>query len=265
MALFRIHQLGHARGICRQPFIGMAVLSLPSSEVRQILLTWCTISNVHLTLFRALEAQTNVAHRILAKLSIPNLRKAVAPSAQSFHLITQNVDRLSVRALHEVEKELEQQNLKGPGYRSRKDAVLQMHGKLFEVQCTKCDWRAEDFSSPLCPALGKAEEDINDYTDAGSKDHAIPLDDLPRCPECHALARPGVVWFGEKPYHLDEINLLVFKADMCIVIGTSSTVRTPLLFVSFIQRSDITDLGETSVDLCVSCPAPSRACCCFQP
>ncbi|KJA16693.1 hypothetical protein HYPSUDRAFT_91116 [Hypholoma sublateritium FD-334 SS-4] len=185
---------------------------------------------------KALEAQTNVAHKILAKLSIPNLRKAVAPSAQSFHLITQNVDRLSVRALHDVESELARQNLKGPQYRARKDAVLQMHGKLFEVQCTKCDWRAEDFSSPLCPALGKAEEDINNYTDAGSKDHAIPLEALPRCPECHELARPGVVWFGEKPYHLDEINLLVFKADMCIVIGTSSTVKPASTYAYRVQR-----------------------------
>jgi len=42
---------------------------------------------------------------------------------------------------------------------------------------------------------------------------------------CGALARPGVVWFDEKPYKLDEINSLVYKADLCLVIGTSSTVR----------------------------------------
>jgi len=170
---------------------------------------------------RALQAQTNLAHRILARFAIPNLLKTVSLAAQSSHLITQNVDRLSLKAASEVEASLSQQNLTGPGYRSKKGSIIQMHGKLFEVQCTKCDWRAEDFSSPLCPALGKAEEDIQNYTDAGSKDHDIPLDELPRCPECQSLARPGVVWFGEKPCHLDDINQLVFKADMCLVIGTT--------------------------------------------
>lgn len=75
------------------------------------------------------------------------------------------------------------------------------------------------------PRIGEAEEGIQNYTDAGSKARDIPVDQLPRCRQCHELARPGVVWFGEKPYHLDEINSLVFKADMCLVIGTSSTVR----------------------------------------
>lgn len=171
-----------------------------------------------------------MAHKILARLAIPNLLKKVAPAAKSLHLITQNVDRLSVGAVSDLDNELAQQGLKGPGYRARKGSILQIHGKLFEVQCTKCDWRAEDFSSPLCPALGEAENDIRDYTDAGSNNRHIPVSQLPRCPECQGLARPGVVWFGEKPYHLDEINSLVFKADMCLVIGTSSTVGRTLHF-----------------------------------
>lgn len=173
---------------------------------------------------RALQTQTNEAHKILAKLAIPNLLKIVAPVAQSFHLITQNVDRLSVKAAKDLETELSQRDLKYTGYRPRKGSIIQMHGKLFEVQCTKCDWHEEDFSLPLCPALGEAEEDLQSYADAGSKARDIPLDQLPRYPKCQELARPGVVWFGEKPYHLDEINSLVFKADMCLVIGTSSTV-----------------------------------------
>ncbi|KAF8963435.1 DHS-like NAD/FAD-binding domain-containing protein [Flammula alnicola] len=185
---------------------------------------------------KALEAQPNVAHKILAKLAIPSLLKTVAPAAQSFVIITQNVDRLSVRAADDLKSELSQQNLEGPENRARKGSLLQMHGKLFEVQCTKCDWSAEDFSNPLCPALGEAEEDIQNYTDAGSKNHDIPLDQLPRCPKCQELARPGVVWFGEKPYHLEEINLLVFKADMCLVIGTSSTVHPAAGYAYRVQR-----------------------------
>ena len=37
----------------------------------------------------------------------------------------------------------------------------------------------------------------------------------------------GVVWFGEMPHHLEEIDQIVQKADLAIVVGTSSTVRSP--------------------------------------
>ena len=39
------------------------------------------------------------------------------------------------------------------------------------------------------------------------------------------LWRTGTPWFDEKPYELDEINSLTSKADLCLLIGTSSTVR----------------------------------------
>ena len=35
---------------------------------------------------------------------------------------------------------------------------------------------------------------------------------------------PGVVWFNEIPHHLQEIDRIVQKADLAIVVGTSSTV-----------------------------------------
>lgn len=49
--------------------------------------------------------------------------------------------------------------------------------------------------------------------------------DLPRCRKCGALARPGVVWFGEIPHPIEDIFALVERADLALVIGTSSTVR----------------------------------------
>lgn len=58
-------------------------------------------------------------------------------------------------------------------------------------------------------------------------ERAIPLSELPRCTKCGALARPGEVWFGEAAMHMDEILKLVDEADMCLVVGTSSTVRVP--------------------------------------
>lgn len=158
-------------------------------------------------------------------MSVPAYLKRVAPSAKSFHLVTQNVDRLSVMALQTIADRLAPASPDAPPKRLVYPAsILEMHGKLYDVKCTQCDYCGEDRTDPLCPALGAADASFKDYKDAGSKEINIPLDELPRCPTCGALARPGVVWFGEKPYHLDEINSIVYKADMCLVIGTSSTV-----------------------------------------
>lgn len=38
--------------------------------------------------------------------------------------------------------------------------------------------------------------------------------------------KSGVVWFGEIPHHLEEIDEIVQEADLAIVVGTSSTVRS---------------------------------------
>lgn len=78
-----------------------------------------------------------------------------------------------------------------------------------------------NFDSPICPALGGTEI----LVESGIMDPRIPKKDLPRCSKCSGLARPGVVWFGEMPVHLDVIDALVGKADLCLVVGTSSTVR----------------------------------------
>ncbi|KIM51421.1 hypothetical protein SCLCIDRAFT_638646 [Scleroderma citrinum Foug A] len=180
----------------------------------------------------ALESKPNLAHHIIAKLSVPEFRREVAPNAKSFHLITQNVDRLSVRALQSLESQVPANA--PPSARPQMDSVFEMHGRIFDVKCTSCDYCVEDLSNPLCPALDVSH--IKDYNDAGTKQIDIPLKELPRCSACHALARPGVVWFGETPYQLSEINRLVFKADMCLVVGTSSTVRPASLFASRVQK-----------------------------
>lgn len=169
---------------------------------------------------RALDAKPNAAHSILAKLSIPANVKEIAPNAESFHLITQNVDGLSTVALRALLPSTEATKKT----RTFKSSILEMHGRLFDVQCTECGFCKEDRSQAVCPALADADISLQTYHDAGSKSIDIPKSALPRCDKCGALARPGVVWFGERPHHIDDINLLVFKADMILVVGTSSTV-----------------------------------------
>lgn len=168
-----------------------------------------------ITLRRVQTAQPNKAHLALAKFSIPSIRHSIAPEA-TFTLITQNVDGLSKRALDQVQANALQ---------DQQPLMLEMHGRLFDVVCTSpsCKHIEPNFDSPICPALSGTEK----YLEAGkeSEEPIIPLEDLPRCSKCKSLARPGVVWFGETPHHMPEIDEIVNKADLCLVVGTSSTVR----------------------------------------
>ncbi|KNZ75382.1 NAD-dependent deacetylase sirtuin-5 [Termitomyces sp. J132] len=189
---------------------------------------------------RALSAIPNNAHKLLAKMSIPNFLKTIAPRAESYHVVTQNIDRLSVKALELLSNNLGNKKLYAD--RPRPESVLEMHGRLFDVKCTSCDWCAEDRSNPLCPALGQADVHLEGYHDAGSKSNDIPEADLPRCPQCGALARPGVVWFFEEPFYMDYIDTLILQADLCIIVGTSLTVQPAGSYMAEVQ-----DNGGTAV------------------
>ncbi|MCK8465345.1 NAD-dependent deacylase [Aliiroseovarius sp. S1339] len=76
--------------------------------------------------------------------------------------------------------------------------VIHMHGELFRALCAACDhrWVAPPEMSP---------------------DHL--------CPSCKATAtRPDIVWFGEMPYHMDDIYEHLTEADLFVAIGTSGNV-----------------------------------------
>lgn len=163
----------------------------------------------------------------LAKFSIESIRKQIAPDA-TFTLITQNVDGLSTRALEEARKSL--LVLSSPESESalaRSEAqpqLLEMHGRLSDVLCEECDHREPVSRSPICEALGGTEE----LVESGVIEPIIDKADLPHCTKCGDLARPGVVWFGEIPLYQGTIDKLVDQADLCLVVGTSSTVSYQL-------------------------------------
>ena len=76
--------------------------------------------------------------------------------------------------------------------------LIHMHGKHLTVWCTACDvrsaWRMTLIERPPCPACGAA------------------------------ALRPDVVWFGEMPYRMDEIDVAVRNCDLFVSIGTSGAV-----------------------------------------
>ena len=77
--------------------------------------------------------------------------------------------------------------------------VLQMHGALDRATCVHCGWQ-DDWT-----------EDLSIRTP---------------CPACKntGCLRPAVVWFGEMPHHLDEIEQALGEATHFTAIGTSGTV-----------------------------------------
>ncbi|XP_006864142.1 PREDICTED: NAD-dependent protein deacylase sirtuin-5, mitochondrial isoform X2 [Chrysochloris asiatica] len=89
--------------------------------------------------------------------------------------------------------------------------LLEIHGSLFKTRCTSCGNVAENYKSPICPALsGKGCEEAG----------------------CGGLLRPHVVWFGENldPAILDEVDRELTLCDLCLVVGTSSVVYPAAMF-----------------------------------
>jgi len=86
---------------------------------------------------------------------------------------------------------------------SPKGKMVQIHGDIFVTRCSRCDFSRHDYQHE--------SEDI----------------DVPRCPRCEELMRPGVVWFGEQlpceELRRVENYLEDGPCDFVIVAGTTAT------------------------------------------
>ncbi|KAJ7090324.1 DHS-like NAD/FAD-binding domain-containing protein [Mycena belliarum] len=200
-------------------------LATPEAFTRNPLRVW-QFYNYRREAARA--AMPNAAHMALAAFSLPSRRKAVAPDAE-FAIVTQNVDCLSTKAMEMILKEHvndidEAQANTAP--------LLEMHGRIFDVQCTLefCEHVEYDTSSLALkyPALAAEDEE------AGGTDSER---ERPVCSRCTAFSRPGVVWFGEMPKYMEQIDELVEAADLCLVVGTSSTVYPAAGYASVVRRN----------------------------
>ncbi|KAG8848541.1 hypothetical protein FRB96_001068 [Tulasnella sp. 330] len=181
---------------------------------------------------KALGASPNAAHHALAALARPNVISRIAPSLEAKFpqalFVTQNVDGLSVRALASLPPDIRAIGEKN---------LLQMHGSIFVTRCTNCEHEQPNFDLPLCAALGQYRLD---------EDDDIPISELPKCGgekwngsnevgNCGGLLRPAVVWFGEAPEFLDEIDDRLKSCDLILVVGTSSTVTPASTFAKTVQ------------------------------
>jgi NAD-dependent deacetylase len=110
------------------------------------------------------------------------------------------------------------QNVDDLHERAGSQRVLHMHGQLSRALCAGCGhrWDAPRVMSPRAP-----------------------------CPTCAQPAtRPDVVWFGEMPYHMDEILAALSAAALFVSIGTSGHVYPAAGFVALAQ-----DAGAETLEL----------------
>ncbi len=99
------------------------------------------------------------------------------------------------------------QNIDDLHERAGSRRVIHMHGELLKARCQHCG------SVRLWP------EDLSLY-------------DV--CPDCGRAGglRPHVVWFGEMPMRMDDIDRALRRADLFVAIGTSGAVYPAAGFVA---------------------------------
>ena len=127
-------------------------------------------------------AEPNAAHRALV---------AIEDNVEEFLLVTQNIDGLHERA----------------GSRS----VLEMHGNISYVSCSRMD----------CT-----------FRCSWSGDEKEPL----LCTKCNSMMRPDVVWFNEAVRGYDMAEYLAKNCDVFMTIGTSAMVAPAAYLPAYARK-----------------------------
>ncbi|HET6897090.1 MAG TPA: NAD-dependent protein deacetylase, partial [Vicinamibacteria bacterium] len=163
---------------------------------------------------RVAGAEPGAVHRALARLEHAGHARTV---------VTQNVDALHQRA------------------GSRR--VIDLHGRLDEVECLSCGAhiRRADlqalllaWNGPFLAALG----DAPGATSAARPDGDVQLEAdfsgfrVPDCPSCGGLLKPAVVFFGENVprARVDATLGALAEADALLVVGSSLMVFSGFRF-----------------------------------
>jgi len=94
------------------------------------------------------------------------------------------------------------QNIDGLHQKAGSKNIWELHGNIWKLRCTEEGTITENYETPL---------------------KEIP----PLCPNCGALLRPHVVWFGESlsPTILQKSIQLSSECDVMFVVGTSAVVQ----------------------------------------
>jgi len=174
--------------------------------------------------------QPNAAHRALALLET---------RGQIQLLVTQNVD-----GLHQA---------------AGSTRVLDLHGRLDEVRCMRCDWRGPraawqselNARNPEWAALDAADAPDGD-ADLEGVDFSRFV--VPACPRCGSIVKPDVVFFGESipPERGERARHALAHADAVLVVGSSLMVHSGYRYVRAAAEAGLPiaalNLGRTRAD-----------------
>jgi len=102
------------------------------------------------------------------------------------------------------------QNVDDLHERGGAENVIHMHGELKKVRCRACS------------SVFEWETDCTQDTE---------------CPTCRRMPtlRPHIVWFGEMPFHMDQIADRLEACDLFISVGTSGNVYPAAGFVANVR------------------------------
>lgn len=92
------------------------------------------------------------------------------------------------------------QNVDDLHERAGSSTVIHMHGELLKVRCSD--------TGAIFPWLKDVDREVD------------------RCPDCNKLytLRPHIVWFGEMPLFMDDIDAAIAESELFVSIGTSGNV-----------------------------------------
>src|SRR5262245_6079793 len=148
---------------------------------------------------RISDARPNAGHEAIARL---------AQCTDDFLLVTQNVDDLHARG----------------GIPEQK--MVQINGDMFVTRSARCDWRRFEHEHPRSPRLGRTSEHPPSPR-LGRTSEQEHEEGIPKCSQCTALMRPGVVWFDEHlPWNeVERVETFLDSGacDVVIVAGTTAT------------------------------------------
>ena len=142
------------------------------------------------------EAKPNAGHFALVELQ---------KQLSNFTLITQNID-----GLHQI---------------AGSTSIIELHGNLWQVRCTKCGFTEQNYEVPL---------------------RELP----PNCRQCKSIARPNVVWFGEiiPMSIIDKCLIAIESCQIMLIIGTSGVVE-PAASMGLIAKQTGKTVIEINLDV----------------
>ena len=132
-------------------------------------------------------------------------------------------------ALAELEKKFDgefvliTQNVDDLHERAGSKNVLHMHGELMKMRCSNTE---EVYSAPK-------------YFDGES---------ICDCCQSKGSLRPHIVWFGEIPFYMDEIQRHLYECDLFVSIGTSGLVYPAAQFVQIAKMGSKCETVEINLN-----------------